>query len=198
MCKSPDAPKLAKVTVKQTQAKEDKDLFDLKIPIGFGYNEKTGGETGESAVLKSFTMRVQEKEQSFYFPLESKPKFISFDVGNNYLKTVALEYPVPELKAQLQLDPDPTSRIYAAQALAKKGGLEAVKALAAALVNEPFWGVRSEVAKQLAEIKLDQAFDSLVSGLQDGDARVRRAVVEALAKINSYESYNLHSALQNV
>lgn len=179
--------KLAKVTVKQTQAKEDKDLFDLKIPIGFGYN----GETGSEAVLKKFTVRVQEKEQSFYFPLESKPKFVSFDVGNNYLKTVALQYPVPELKAQLQLDPDPVSRIYAAQALAKKGGLEAVNALAAALVNEPFWGVRSEVAKQLAEIKLDRAMNSLVPGLQDEDARVRRAVVEALAKINSYESYKL-------
>jgi len=178
---------LAKVTVKQTQAKEEKDLFDLKIPIGFGYKV----ETGESATLKKFTVRVQEKEQNFYFPLESKPKFVSFDVGNNYLKTVALEYPVPELKAQLQLDPDPISRIYAAQALAKKGGLEAVNALAGALVNEPFWGVRSEVAKHLAEIKLDQAFDSLVPGLQDENARVRRAVVEALAKINTYESYKV-------
>ncbi|MGK7903653.1 MAG: M1 family aminopeptidase [Hormoscilla sp.] len=178
---------LAKVTVKQTQAKEEKDLFDLKIPIGFGYKV----ETGESATLKKFTVRVQEKEQSFYFPLESKPKFVSFDVGNNYLKTVALQYPVPELKAQLQLDPDPVSRIYAAQALAKKGGLEAVNALAAALVNEPFWGVRSEVAKHLAEIQLDRAFDSLVPGLQDENARVRRAVVEALAKINTYESYKV-------
>ncbi|WP_414544468.1 M1 family aminopeptidase [Nostoc sp. CCY0012] len=177
---------LAKVTVTQTQAKnnDSKDLFDLKIPIGFGYSQKD-----ESAQLQTFTVRVHEREQSFYFPLTEKPQFISFDVGNHFLKTVTLEYPVPELKAQLEFDPDPISRIYAAQALAKKGGLEATKALSAALKNDSFWGVQVEVAKQLADIKLNQAFDGLVTGLQDQNAFVRRAVVEALAQIKTHESY---------
>ncbi|MBE9052447.1 M1 family metallopeptidase [Nostocales cyanobacterium LEGE 11386] len=177
---------LAKVTVTQTQAdkKNSQDLFDLKIPIGFGYVQQ-----GEPAQLKTFTVRVHEREQSFYFPLTEKPQFISFDVGNHFLKTVSLEYPVPELKAQLEFDPNPISRIYAAEALAKKGGLEATKALSAALKNDSFWGVQVEVAKQLAEVKLDQAFDGLVPGLQDQNAFVRRAVVEALAKIKTHESY---------
>ncbi|MGM3306522.1 M1 family aminopeptidase [Anabaena sp. WFMT] len=177
---------LAKVTVTQTQASSDdngkKDLFDLKIPIGFGYIQP-------KLELKSFTVRVNEREQSFYFPLTEKPDFISFDVGNNYLKTVALEYPVPELKAQLEFDPNPISRIYAAEALAKKGALESAKALSAALENDSFWGVRVEVAKQLAEIKLDQAFDALVSGLQDQSPYVRRAVVESLSQIKTHTSY---------
>jgi aminopeptidase N len=177
---------LAKMTVTQTQAKnnDSKDLFDLKIPIAFGYSQKN-----ESAQLQTFTVRVHEREQSFYFPLTEKPQFISFDVGNHFLKTVTLEYPVPELKAQLEFDPDPVSRIYAAQALAKKGGLEATKALSAALKNDSFWGVQVEVAKQLADIKLNQAFDGLVTGLQDQNAFVRRAVVEALAQIKTHESY---------
>ncbi|MBC1213589.1 M1 family metallopeptidase [Trichormus variabilis ARAD] len=177
--------KLAKVTVTQTQvpADKDKDVFDLRIPIGFGYNQTA------AAKLQTFTVRVHEREQSFYFPLTDKPDFISFDVGNHWLKTVSLEYPIPELKAQLASDPDPISRIYAAAALAKKGGLEATKALAASLKNEPFWGVRVEVAKQLAEIKLDQAFDGLVEGLADKSAYVRRAVVQALAKIKTRPSY---------
>ena len=189
--------KLAKVTVTQTQVKDgkegkngngnSKDLFDLKLPIGFGY--KQGEDEKINVTVKSFTVRVHEKEQSFYFPLEEKPAFISFDVGNNFLKTVSLEYAVGELKAQLQFDPDPISRIYAAQALAKKGGLEAVKALSESLKNDPFWGVRVEVATQLVEIKLDQVFDSLVIGLKDRDARVRRAVVGALGKIKTHESY---------
>jgi aminopeptidase N len=132
---------------------------------------------------------VNEREQSFYFPLAEKPQFISFDVGNNYLKTVSFEYPVAELKAQLEFDPNPISRIYAAETLAKKGGLEATLALAAALKNEPFWGVRVEVAKQLAQIKLDQAFDGLVPGLKDQNPFVRRSVVEALAQIKTYDSY---------
>ncbi|MCZ0900639.1 HEAT repeat domain-containing protein, partial [Microcoleus sp. HI-ES] len=130
-----------------------------------------------------------EREQSFYFPLEEKPAFISFDVGNSYLKTVVLEYGIAELKAQLQFDPDPVSRIYAAQALAKKGGLEAVKTLSEVLKKEPFWAVRAEVAGLLVEIKLDQVFEGLVSGLKDKDARVRRAVVNALGKIPTQETY---------
>ncbi|MBD0361908.1 MAG: M1 family metallopeptidase, partial [Coleofasciculus sp. C3-bin4] len=182
---------LAKVTVTQTQAKEgkngsDSELFDLKIPIAFGYSQ----QDTNPPELKAFTVRVHEREQSFYFPLEKKPQFISFDCGNNYLKTVSLEYPIPELKAQLQSEPDPISRIYAAQALAKKGGLEAVKALSDALKSDSFWGVRVEVAKQLAKVKLDQSSEALIAGLNDEDARVRRSVVEALCKIKTTESYD--------
>ncbi|MDB9476093.1 M1 family metallopeptidase [Dolichospermum circinale] len=173
---------LAKVTVTQTQAKaESKDLFNLKIPIGFGYKE--------NPQLTTFTVRVHDKEQSFYFPLTEKPDFISFDVGNNYLKTVTLEYPISELKAQLEFDPHPISRIYAAEALAKKGGLEATQALSSALKNDPFWGVRVEAAKQLAEIQLDQAFDGLVVGLNDPSPFVRRAVISALSQIKTHNSY---------
>ncbi len=180
---------LAKITITQTQAASDNNgsksnLFDLRVPIGFGYAENSA-----PAELKIFKVRVHEREQTFYFPLQEKPLFVSFDVGNNFLKTVSLEYPVPELKAQLEFDPHPTSRIYAAEALAKKGGLEALKALETALQKDPFWGVRQEVATQLAEIKLDQAFDALVLGLKDENSNVRKAVVEALAKIKTHASY---------
>ncbi len=195
--------KLAKITVTQTQGKPDKavtdnELFDLKIPIGFGFVDKEVdkevtkdiGKEAETTTptSKTFTVRIYEKEQSFYFPLEQKPDFISFDQGNNYLKTVALEYALPELKAQLLHDPDPISRIYAAQALAKKGGLEAVRALAEALGNDKFWAVRSEVAQSLAKIKLDQAGAALIAGLQDPEARVRRSVVDALGQVKDLPS----------
>jgi aminopeptidase N len=181
--------KLAKVTVTQTQADNNgNSLFDLRIPIGFGYKSDELGVKNKTAP-RTFTVRVHEKEQSFYFPLEEKPDFISFDVGNNYLKTVSLEYPILELKAQLEFDPDPISRIYAAKALAKKGGLEALSALSTALKNDPFWGMRVEVAKQLVEIKLDQVFNALVIGLKDQNPFVRRSVVEALAQIKINESY---------
>jgi aminopeptidase N len=183
---------LAKVTVTQTQATSggEQDRFDLKLPIGFGYRPQIG-TVSDSTAVKVFTVRVHEAEQSFYFPLESKPEFISFDVGNNYLKTVTLEYPLPELKSQLQLDPDPISRIYAVQALGKKGGLEALNALATALQQEPFWGVRVEIAKQIAEIKLDQNLEALAPGLQDSDPRVRRTVVDAIAQSKNDVAYKL-------
>ncbi len=178
--------KLAKVTVTQTQVKEGNtsDLFDLKIPIAFGYPKE-----GSLTDFKTFPVRIYEREQSFYFSLKEKPQFVSFDAGNNYLKTVALEYALPELQAQLQFDSDPVSRIYAAIAIANKGGLEAVKALTNALKSDDFWGVRVEIAKNLAEVKLDQAFDGLVAGLKDENALVRRAVIEALSQIKTKASY---------
>ncbi len=192
---------LAKITIIQDQAKEgdtssNSGLFDLKIPIGFGYvksEQSTKAKKKSASVpvvqLKTFTVRVHEREQSFYFPLEEKPQFVSFDVNNHLLKTVALEYPVAELKAQLQHDPDPISRIYAAEALAKKGGLEVIKALTESFQADPFWGVRVEIAGQLASIRLDHAFEGLVKGLKDAEAKVRRATVEALSKIKTSESY---------
>ena len=70
---------LAKLTVTQTQAKEEdgniKDIFDLKIPIGFGY---------EKSPTKIFTLRLHEKQQTFYFPLETQADYISFDVNNYF------------------------------------------------------------------------------------------------------------------
>jgi aminopeptidase N len=169
---------LAQLTVTQTQ--DEKELFDLKIPVAFAYL---------NSVDLTYNLRIHQKEQSFYFPLAQKPDFVKFDLGNNFLKTVTLEYPIGELKAQLKQDTDPISRIYAAIAVAKKGGLEAIAALADSLENDPFWGVRLEVAKQLATIGLDQAVTALIKGLNDEKAQVRRAIVEGLSDIKTADSY---------
>ncbi|MDB9413856.1 M1 family metallopeptidase [Microcystis aeruginosa] len=175
---------LAQLTVTQTQ--DEKELFDLKIPVAFAYLNSED---------LTYNLRIHQKEQSFYFPLAQKPDFVKFDRGNNFLKTVTLEYPIAELKAQLQQDPDPISRIYAAIAIAKKGGLEAIEALGTSLENEPFWGVRVEVAKQLATLGLDQAVTALIKGLNDEKAQVRRAIVEGLSEIKTLDSYNALKSL---
>ena len=170
---------LAKVTVSQTQD----ELFDLKIPIGFGF--------AEASETQIFTVRVFEKDQAFYFPLKQKPNYISFDRNNNHLKQVTLEYGVAELKAGLQHDPDPLARIQCAEALAKKAGLESVKILGKALLEETFWGVRVEIAENLASIKLDQAFEALANGLGDANAKVRIAVLSGLAQNKVQKSLDL-------
>ena len=110
-------------------------------------------------------------------------------MGNHWLKTVTLEYPLAELKAQLAHDPDVLSRINGAAAIAQKGSLEALNALAESLVNDKFWGVRVEVAKNLAGIPLDGVLDALKPGLKDEDARVRLAVVQAIAQLTTPDAY---------
>ena len=135
--------------------------------------------------MKSFKVRIHQREQALYFPLEKKPDFVSFDVDNHLLKTVELAYPVAELKAQLKYDPDAIARLFAAEALAKKGSLEAVESLKEALTNDPFWAVRAEVAEQLGSVQLVQAEAALIGGLKDKHPKVRRAVVTALGKVKS-------------
>ncbi|MEM9090490.1 MAG: M1 family metallopeptidase [Cyanobacteria bacterium P01_F01_bin.53] len=193
---------MAKLTITQIQVEDGKSqvqegLFDLKVPIGFGYINKTKTkQTKDTQVdVKTFKVRIHEREQALYFPLEKKPDFISFDVGNHLLKTVELTYPVAELKAQLASDPDPISRLIAAEALAKKGNLEAIAALESSLQNDPFWAVRAEVAENLGSVKLTQAEAALLKGLKDKHPRVRRAVVEALGDVKTAESYK---ALKNI
>jgi aminopeptidase N len=191
---------LAQITVTQTQVAADatEGLFDLKLPIAFTYVNASGDASyadPSPSSPRTYRIRVREREQSFFFPLEQKPDFVSFDRGNAILKTVELDYPLPELKAQLQHDEDVISRIYAAEALAKKGGLEAIQALSQALQQDPCWGVRSEVARQLGNIKLDQVVEALLPGLQDPEARVRGAVVETLASIQTPTTYRAVKAL---
>ena len=175
---------LAKLTVTQTQGKKDeKALFDLKIPIAFNYFD------GETVSQKTFTIRLNDAEHTFYLPLDRKPDFVSFDVGNHWTKTVKLSYPMAELKNQLTHDPDPISRIHAAVAIAKDGNLEAVNTLKTALTTEAFWGVRVEIAKALGTIQLNQAETALMIGLQDGHPRVRRATLDSLGKFKTESSY---------
>ena len=167
---------LAKVSVKQTQ----EELFDLKIPLAFGYLDQDS---------QTFTLRFFEAEQTFYLPLTKKPDFISFDPGNHYLKTVTLKYPLTELKAQLKADPDPISRIFASIALREMGGIAVVEALKEAFVNEPFWGVRLEIVKQLGQIQLNSVEDVLYLGLEDVNPRVRRAAIDSLSQFKTERTY---------
>jgi len=185
---------LACVTIKQTQAKEEdgkfKDLFTLKIPLAFGYIKE-----GETPEIINFSLKLNQPEQTLYFPLAKKPDFLTFDVGNYHLKTVKLDYGFSELKAQLNHDPDIISRIYAAIALGKKGNLEAVKTLTEVLEKEVFWGLKVEIAKQLGKIKLNQAESALIANLNQPHPKVRRAIIEALTHHKSEASYQ---ALKNI
>jgi aminopeptidase N len=196
--------KIAKLTVTQTQAREgDLDtLFNLTIPVAFGTvtiaepspkgkskkSKKTAPEPA-TVTFKTIPLALRDREQTFYFPLDQKPDFVSFDPGNHWLKTIELDYPLPELKAQLQHDPDPLSRILAAKAIAHKGTSEALAALAASLTGDRFWGVRAEVADYLAGIALDGVLPALKGGLKDPDPHARRAVTQAIASLKTEEAY---------
>ncbi len=180
--------KLAKISVSQTQAKDDKDfenIFDLNIPVSFGYINS------EKTTHQEFKLRLNQKDHTFYFPLENRPSFVSFDPENHFIKKVSLDYPIPELNSQLKYDKDPISRIFAAEALSKKGGLVVLDILKEALQNETFWGVKVEIIGFLNEIKLDQVKEVLVMQLKQSDPRVKKAAILALANFKSRDTFDL-------
>lgn len=179
--------KFAKVMVVQEQVSSDKDienLFNLEIPLEFGFISENLSNT-------KFNLKLSQKEQSFYFPLDKEPDFIDFDPNNDYLKTVKLDLSIPKLKNQLKYSKYVVSRIFAAQALAKKGGLESLRALGEALKDDSFWGVRAEIASEIGKVKLDKTFDILTQGLSDSDARVRKAVVTSMSNIKTHYSFEV-------
>ncbi len=169
--------KLAKVTVAQTQGEDL--LFDLKIPILFGWSDQAP---------HTFTLRLHEASHTFYLPLPQKPAYICFDPGNHWLKTVELGFGIPELKAQLLSAPDVISRIYAAQALSKKNTLAALEALKTALHQEVFWGVKVAICQALGDLNLTQAIPVLTQALGDPSPHVRKAALTALSHYPYQES----------
>jgi aminopeptidase N len=183
-----DNRKLAQITITQKQGKSglhilDRNIFDLQVPIGFGYVI----ESKVTVIVRP--VRIGAVSQVFYFPLEIRPSFVSFDVGNSYLKTVELRYGLPELLAQLEYDPDPLSRIYAARAIATKGNLSSVEALGHCLKTEPFWAVRLEAATALATIHSERASELLIAEIEDEDPFVRQAIIQGLSQFPTPTSY---------
>lgn len=181
--------KILKLDLKQTQAKNKDDynnIFRLKLPLAFGWQEKENKENKKDSkkdtkddsrskflnlekenleevlvnknkvYLKNLKIEVKELEQSFYFPLAQKPDFVSFDHHNNYLKSLKLNLPLKDLENILNLNPDPIARILTLKPIAKLANLQAIKVLEKAFYAEGFWAVKSEIVAALGRIKLDQ------------------------------------------
>lgn len=172
-----DSSKTAVVSISQEQKTDTlTPIFQMPLEIAF---TASAGRTVK-------TIKIQNKEQEFYLPLDSKPLMVEFDPENKILKTVDFDKSTEELLYQLQNSSRSWERSEACQALAKKGGEKNIlQALEKILVEDKFYAVRQEAAKALGEIKINEAFQILKKGLSDPDSRVRRSVISALAKFKN-------------
>ncbi|MCH8066238.1 MAG: HEAT repeat domain-containing protein [Chloroflexi bacterium] len=164
--------KQGKLTVTQTQSADhgSREVFRTPVDVSFAIGR------GE----QSFRIQLTEREQSFYFPLPSRPKMVRFDPGGWLLKALEFQRDPEMLTYQLKNDDDVLGRIDAAANLAKLATAEAVAALKAAVQNDAFWGVQAEAARALGTINTPEAQEALIDCLDAGHARARRAVVAAL------------------
>jgi aminopeptidase N len=183
-----DAQSMAKVSVKQTQEITDlTPVFVTPVEIAFLVEEAADGrKRSQKAALRSFRVTVEEAQQTFYFPLESRPLSVRFDQGGWLPKTLDFKRPGELLRYQLAHDPDVLGRIEAAEALGTLADEASVKALEEALVSEPFWSVTGAIAAALGGQRTQRALDALIGALaQVTEPRARRGVVAALGNFRA-------------
>jgi aminopeptidase N len=167
------------LTIKQKQ-KEDELTSIFRVPLkvrisGKGYDQ-----------VRDF--EIKDAEHTFHCALPGRPKWLAFDSGNTIPKTLELELDDDMLIAQLENDDDVMGRVYAAQALTKKGTLDGVAALGRALLKDRFWGVQAECAAALGKIHTPAAFEALKAATRVAHPKSRRAVARALGEWRTNEA----------
>jgi aminopeptidase N len=165
--------KVGTLTLAQKQAvTPETPLFEFSAGLRF---EIDGRERDERVV-------VREATHAFEFPLPTRPTQVIFDPGDVVLKSIKLDKSRTLWRRQLAAARLGIDRVLAARALGDLPDPAGVDALATALADDPFWGVRATAARALGKTRRDRARDLLVEALAAPHPRVRRAVAAALGE----------------
>jgi aminopeptidase N len=166
--------RIASVRVEQQQRADGRTpLFRLPTRMRF--------RVGDKDVDHAF--EVSEPKQTFRFELASEPSQAIFDPGRVLLARRTIDKPEPVWAAELAGATLAIDRAAAAQALAKRGGPAAEKALSTALEKDKFWAVRGSAALGLAQIRTTSARDRLIKRLAaEVHPRARRIIARALGE----------------
>jgi aminopeptidase N len=158
------------IVVKQTQEGDGvAPIFQFPLQVAFG----------DSRV----TLKVDARERAFVLPCPDAPPFVRIDPDFQLLADIKLKGSRSSFIAALSADPNVVGRIRAARALAEDGAPDAIEALATALVQDAFWGVRAEIADLLAGRGGERCARALVAALGDAEPKARRRVVAALGAV---------------
>lgn len=164
--------KLAKVSVRQTQAVNDNVML-FQFPLTLRFKSKAG--------TVDHRVEVKDKEEDFYVPLRQAPEIVRVDPEYALLAKINFKPPAAMLYAQLADKSDMIGRLLAAEQLADKKDSATVAKLKAALNTDAFHGVRAKASESLRKIHNDEALDALAASVKQPDARARHAVVSDIA-----------------
>jgi aminopeptidase N len=178
--------KLAKISIQQNQR-----LTDNVLLFNFPWTIRFKGKFG--TVDRS--IRVKEKEEDFYFPLESAPEIVRVDPDYTLLAKVSFDMPTAMLNAELTDQTDVIGRLQAVDQLGNKKNKEAIAQLKKALTNDSFYGVRIEAARALRSIHSEEALTALLSSTNQPDARVRQQVYASIAEFYDAQSRDSEQAM---
>ncbi|RMG07562.1 MAG: hypothetical protein D6731_23560 [Planctomycetota bacterium] len=133
---------------------------------------------GEERRRVSFPVRT--KSLRFYVSAARAPTRVEFDPREAVLLKEVREQKSRSWWLEQLRRSDVPGRVRAARALAERKEPPVRDALLAAFREDPFWGVRVEIARLLGKLG-DPGRDALLVGLrEDADPRVRRACAETL------------------
>ena len=172
----PESQQLA-MKIEQTQLARKLVWKDLETAVPY-FEVPVDIEIETKAGRKTQRVEVKDRETNVTFKLDSEPDIIDFDRDSDVLKSFSFERTPAQLARQLEHDDQPWHRWWAAGQLA--GSHEGVAALREALHKDSSDRVRIAAAKSLGATATSEACKALL-GKAQSDARVRRAVLEALA-----------------
>ncbi|MFN8469914.1 MAG: M1 family metallopeptidase [Caldilineaceae bacterium] len=139
-------------------------------------------------------LRIDQARQVCVVPLNKMPEQVRFDPRCEVLHKLDFNPGDDLLRRQLTDAPDVLGRIHAADELAKTGRYANVDAIAAAYRQEPFWGVRCEMARLLGEANTEAALSAIV-GLLDFE-QDPMVLPDLLAAAGQYRDPRIAAAVQ--
>jgi len=166
------AEALATVTVEQKQKVDARTpLFRIPTFIRFRIGDRDHDVAIDIADIKHV----------FHIRLDGEPSQAIFDPGRVVLAELKVAKPEPVWIAELAGATIAIDRATAAQALARRGGPAAERALGDALDRDRFWAVRGSAALGLAMLRTPAARDRLIKALAtEVNPRARRMIARAL------------------
>jgi len=158
--------------VEQTQPfVEGQNLFQLPVQVTLATQNNTWSEE----------IWLEAEEEHVALDCPEQPLMVSFDGRGDLVAQITFDKTLSELAYQARHDQLP-GRLWAVRELAAHFPAAATThaVFAEILQAKMFWGLRAEVARQLANVRGPGATNLLESALRAQDYRVRKAAVLAL------------------
>jgi len=138
---------------------------------------------------------IDERVETFEFPLEEEPLLVRFDEDNVLIKELTFPKERAELFYQLRHDEVIGRMDAAAGLLAFKEDPRTGTALIASLQTDPFWAVRKSSLEAFAQLKTKNGPAIFKKACQDPNSQVRAAAIVALGDLKGQSSLDFYMGL---
>ena len=164
--------KLLELSVKQVQPiVKGQDLFKLPVTITIA----TANDITKHKIW------VEHDEDIFLFESTTQPLMVSFDGTGELVAELQFDKNIDELLYQTKHDELP-GQIWALRQLTERFPIrvETLKVISEILAGDVFWGLKAEAVLQLGKLRTSEAWQVIISALENPEYRIRKAAVLAI------------------